>query len=111
MYRLGQCTLVYIHQSQDENYNPVIEKISKTVKCQLMDAFSLNYYQNQTRDMRRARNLVIAKHNSFDQVVNDKVYKLEYAEIGRFKYKVTNILKDRNSDLNVVLDCEEVMNE
>lgn len=111
MYRLGQCTLVYVRHTQDINYNPTIETISKIINCKLMDAFSQNYYQNQTRDMRRARNIVIPKSYSFDQVLENETYQLEYADINQKRYKITNILKDRNSSLQVILDCEEVMNE
>lgn len=111
MYRLGQVSLVYVRHTQDIDYNPVIESVSKLVKCKLMDAFSVNYYQNQTRDMRRARNIVVAKNYSFDVIQDNVSYQLEYADIGTKRYKITNILKDRKSSLQVILDCEEVMNE
>lgn len=111
MYRLGQCTLIYLHHSVDENYNPIIERVEKLVKCKLMESFSFNYYQNQTRDMRKSKNIIVAKTDAFDQIVNDNRYQLEYVLIGGTKYKLINLLKDRNSSLNSILDCQEVINE
>lgn len=111
MYRLGQCTLVYVRQAHDENYNPITETASKVVKCKIMDAFSVNYYQNQTRDMRKSKNIIVAKPYTNNLVQNNESYQLERVEIGSVVYTITNILKDRNSDLNAILDCQEVINE
>lgn len=111
MYRLGKCSLVYVRHTQDVDYNPLTETTSVEVNCKLMEAFSLSYYQNQTRDMRRARNIIVPKYMSCDRIIENERYQLEYADIGNTRYKITNILKDRNSSLNVILDCEEVMNE
>lgn len=110
MRRQGEVTLVYLHQSNDEDGNPTIEEYTHVVKCSLIDAFSLNYYQNQSRDMRRTRNIGVAKHYTFDHVDGDKRYKLEFADLGTTRYKITNILLDRNSSLKMILDCDEVMN-
>ena len=111
MYRLGQCELVYIHQGVDSNYNPVIEEHTKTVKCALMDSFSQNYYQNQSRDMRKSKNIIIPKTSTFDVYIGSKRYQLEKVNFGTRKYKVINILINRDSSLTSILDAEEIINE
>lgn len=111
MYRLGQCTLRYVHQTKDVNYNPIIDIKERVIKCSLMNTFSFNYYQSQTRDMRRSMNLVIPKHYVSDYVVDDVKYKLEYALVGGTKYKVINVLRDKKSSLHSILDLQEVINE
>ena len=111
MYRLGQVELLYVHQSKDENYNPITEEISRTIKCSLMDAFSLNYYQNQTRDMRKSRNIIVPKSYTYDIEEDGKKYQLEYCKLNSLRYKVKNILIDKSTSLNLILDCEEIINE
>lgn len=111
MYRLGQVKLIYIHQTKDEDYNPVIEVNEKIVKCSLMNSFSASYYVNQSRDMRHTKNIIIPKYDSLDVYSDNKRFQLEYCELGGAKYKVNNILTNRNSSLSVILDCDEVMNE
>ena len=111
MYRLGDTVLIFIHQSKDENYNPTIETLERRVKCSLMNSFSASYYVNQSRDMRRTRNIIVPKHNTFDIYQDNKRYQLEYCKLGAVKYKISNILTNRKSNLSVILDCDEVMNE
>lgn len=111
MYRLGQCTLRYVHQTTDNNYNPIIEIEDRIVKCSLMDTFSLNYYQNQTRDMRNSKNIVVAKNHLLNVEKDNKFFQLEYVLFGNKKFKIMNILKDRKSSLKAILDCQEVINE
>ena len=111
MYRLGEAELIYIHQGKDDNYNPVIETESKSVRCSLMDSFSVNYYQNQTRDMRKSKNIIVPKTYTFDVYLGDKRFQLEYVKLGAVKYKVMNILINRESSLTSILDCEQIINE
>lgn len=111
MYRLGEVELVYICQTKDDNYNPVNLSYSRLVKCSLRNAFSANYYNNQTRDMRRTRNIIVSKDYTHDVYIDSKRYQLEYAKLGAVKYSVRNILKDNNSSLQMILDCDEVINE
>lgn len=111
MVRFGQVELVFINQSNDNEGNPVINEHRDTVKCSLVDAFSQNYYQNQQRDMRRARNIKVPQYSVLSRYIEGKRYQLEYANIGDIRYKVTNILLDRSSALMSILDLEEVMSE
>lgn len=111
MYRLGRCDLVYIHQFKDDDYNPKIDKFFKPVKCHLMNSFSSNYYRNQTRDMRKSKNIRIPKYLVNDIFKCEKRYSLEYVYIGHLKYKIVNILMDKDSSLYSILDCEEIINE
>lgn len=110
MNRLGEVELIYISQKVDENYNPIVEEERKLVNCTLMESFSVGYYLNQTRDVRKSKNIVIPTTYTFDVMLGDKRYQLEYAKLGTVKYKVTNILNNRKSSLTSILDCEEVMN-
>lgn len=110
MYRLNNCSLVYKRNSRDANGNPTVLAIEKVVKCTVMDSFSLNYYQNQQRDMRSSRNIVIAKPYTFDHVVGDDHYQLEEVKFDGRRFKVQNILLNRNSAITSILDCQEIMN-
>ena len=111
MYRLGQVELVYLHQSEDSNYNPVIEEHRVLVKCTLMDTFSVNYYLNQSREMKNSKNIIVPKTYCNDVIIGSKRYQLEYANFGTRKYKIVNVLNNRDSSLTSILDTEEVINE
>lgn len=111
MNRLTQCDLVYVHQGQDDEGNTVIETKSKTVKCAIMESFSVNYYNSQERDMRNSKNIVVALPYADDFSEDGKRYRLEYANFKGVKYKVTNILNNRRSAITSILDCQEVKGE
>lgn len=111
MYRLSQCELVYINQSRSENGSPIITKHFKSVKCKLMESFSQNYYQSQTREMRNTKNIIISKPYTEDVKIDGATYHLEYVNFNDRKYKVVNILVNRKSTITSILDCDEVVNE
>lgn len=111
MYRLNECALVYINQSKDERGNPVITKHLKNIKCKIMESFSQNYYQSQTREMRNSKNIIVSKPYIEDVVIDGAIYHLEYVNFYDRKYKVKNILVNRRSAITSILDCEEVVNE
>lgn len=111
MYRLSQCELVYINQSRDSRGNPVITPLLKMVKCKIMESFSQNYYQSQTREMRNTKNILISKPYTEDISIDGATYHLEYVNFNSHKYKVINILVNRGSAITSILDCDEVINE
>lgn len=111
MNRFGHVELVFINQTNDADGNPVITEYKETVKCTLTDSFSLNYYQNQNRDMRRSKNIKVAKFSVLSRYIDGNYYQLEFANISGRRYKVANILLDRNTSLMSLLDLEEVMSE
>lgn len=108
---MGQVELVFVNQTNDDDGNPIINEERETVKCTLTDAFSQNYYQNQNRDMRRARNIKVAKFKVADRMIDGNRYQLESAYLNGFRYKISNILIDRTSSLMAILDMDEVMSE
>lgn len=108
MYIKGQAELIYEGQGVAENGSPTILPITKVVKVDEAETFSNNYYNDQQRNMRLSRNLIIPTYLALDQVVNNITYELMYVTYLDKKYKVKNILKVRNTRQRMLLDIQEV---
>lgn len=113
MYIKSQVELIYVAQGVAENGSPLELFINKSVKCNEMQTFSANYYNDQQRNMRTSRNLVIPTYLTEDLIeleddCTPKRYELMYCKYDGRKYKVKNILKMRDTRLNMILDVQEV---
>lgn len=109
MYIKAEVDLIYIGQDTATNGSPVQLQISKKVRCDEMETFSNNYYNEQMRNMRESRNLLIPTYLTHDiQDQNGKTYELMYVIYDGRKYKVRNILKKRGTRQMMILDVQEV---
>lgn len=108
MFIKSECELIYQGQGVMPNGSPTILEITSTVRCDEMETFSNNYYNDQQRNMRISRNLVIPTYMTEDLVVDDVRYELMYCNYHGRKYKVRNILKVRNTRQKMILDIQEV---
>lgn len=108
MYVKAEVELIYVGQDHLENGSPVQLEQSKTVRCDEMETFSNNYYNEQQRNMRLSRNLIVPTYLTHDLEDQGKTYELMYAVYGGKKYKVRNILKKRGTRQQMILDIQEV---
>lgn len=108
MFIKSTVELIYVSQSVAENGSPVELTYSQTVKCDEMETFSNYYYNDQQRNMRISRNLVIPTHYCDDIILTDSRYELMYCNYDGRKYKIRNILKMKGTRTQMILDCEEV---
>lgn len=114
MFIKSQVELVYEGQDVADNGDPIRVYISKVVRCDEIETFSHQFYDDQERNMRLSRNLVIPTHYTEDIIDCDgKRYELMYCNYDNRKYKVRNILKYKsntfkNTRLKMVLDLEEL---
>lgn len=116
MYIKSQAELIYVGQGVADNGSPTLKEISKVVRVDEMETFSNNYYNNEQRNMRLSRNLVIPTYYTEDIFENDDCccesdddrYELMYVRYDGRKYKVKNILKMRNTRQRMILDIQEV---
>lgn len=100
--------LIYEGKGRAENGSPLTLKITKTVKCNEMETFSNQYYTEQSRNMRKSRNILIPTFLTQDIVSDGVTYELLYANYNGRLYKVRNILKARNTRRQMILDIQEV---
>lgn len=96
MFIKSQVELIYEGQGVEANGSPTVLEIKKTIKVDEAETFSANYYNNQQRNMRLSRNLVIPTHYCDDIVEDGVTYELMYVNYYGKKYKVRNILKARD---------------
>lgn len=108
MFIKSQCELIYQGQGVITNGSPVSLEVREIVRCDEMEIFSANYYNDQQRNMRQSRNLVVPTYQTFDKVVDGKTYELMYVIYDGRKYKVRNILKYRGTRQRMILDIQEV---
>ena len=108
MFIKSKVELIYVGQGVAENGSPTILQESKVVKCNEMETFSNNYYNDQQRNMRQSRNLVVPTYLTEDLEISGKRYELMYAMYDGRKYKVRNILKLRDTRQSMILDIQEV---
>lgn len=113
MFIKSEVTLIYQGQGVAENGSPTILEKTKLVRCEELETFSNNYYNDQQRNMRTARNLVIPTYQTEDIIDNDVRYELMYVEYHDRKYKVRNILKykgryNQRTRQKMILDVQEV---
>ena len=97
-------------QGVAENGSPLELEMRKVVKVDEMETFSNNYYNEQQRNMRVSRNLVVPTYLTDDKVCceNGNRYELMYVIYDGRKYKVRNILKMRHTRQRMILDIQEV---
>lgn len=108
MYIKAEAELIYEGQGVAENGSPTILQISQVIRVDEVETFSNNYYNDQQRNMRLSRNLVIPTYFANDQVIDGVTYELMYVNYYGKKYKVKNILKVRNTRQRMLLDIQEV---
>lgn len=109
MYIKSEVELIYEAQSVADNGSPIAIFKSKVVRCDEMETFSNNYYNNQQRNMRLSRNIIVPTYLTEDIIdCEDQRYELMYCIYDNRKYKVRNILKMRNTRQRMILDVQEV---
>lgn len=110
MYIKSQVELIYVGQGVADNGSPTSLEKKKVIRCDEMETFSNNYYNEQQRNMRLSRNLVIPTQYTNDICCecDDTRYELMYVNYDGRKYKVKNILKMRNTRQRMILDIQEV---
>lgn len=100
--------LIYEGKGKAENGSPLTLEITKTVKCNEMETFSNQYYTDQSRNMRKSRNILVPTFLTQDIVENGVRYELLYVVYNDRRYKVRNILKARKTRRTMILDIQEV---
>lgn len=108
MYIKSIADLIYTSQSKNENGSPIELEIVKTVKVNETETFSSRYYNDEQRLMRLSRNLIVPTYYVKDIQENGLNYELSYVNYEGKKYKVRNILKVKNTRLNMLLDIQEL---
>lgn len=107
MYIKSEAELIYEGQGVAENGSPTILQTSQVIKVDEAETFSNNYYNDQQRNMRLSRNLIIPSFFTNDKILNGVTYELMYVNYDGKKYKVKNILKVRNTRQKMLLDIQE----
>ena len=110
MYIKAEVELIYEGQGVADNGSPTLLEKKKVIRCDEMETFSNNYYNEQQRNMRLSRNLVVPTYYTDDLICCDdgNRYELMYVNYDNRKYKVRNILKMRNTRQRMILDIQEV---
>ena len=108
MFIKSEVELIYQGQGVLDNGSPVLLEKTETVRCDEMETFSNNYYNEQQRNMRLSRNLVVPTYLTEDIIDDGKRYELMYCIYDGRKFKVRNILKMRNTRQRMILDIQEV---
>lgn len=113
MFIKSVAELIYEGQGVADNGSPVYLTISKVVRVNELETFSINYYNEQQRNMRLSRNLVVPTYLTNDIVQNDVTYELMYVNYDDKKYRIRNILKYRGTysgrtRQSMILDIQEV---
>lgn len=108
MFIKSECELIYQGQGVMENGSPTLLEVSQTVRCDEMETFSNNYYNEQQRNMRLSRNLVVPSYLCDDITENNVNYELMYVIYDDRKFKVRNILKYKGTRQRMILDIQEV---
>ena len=109
MYIKSIADLIYTSQSKNENGSPVeLEIIKEKVKVNEAETFSNRYYTDEQRLMRLSRNLIVPTYYVKDIQENGLNYELSYVNYEGKRYKVRNILKVKNTRLNMLLDIQEL---
>lgn len=104
--RKNECELLYVKTEKDGAYSEDVYKYPLLIGCDVLKTFSLNYYDRQNRNKRKSINLNIPSY--YVDLHADEGYELEYLNFENKRYKIENILDDRDrGDMYVILDCEE----
>ena len=108
MYIKSEADLIYVGQGAATNGSPIELTEKVTVRVDEMETFSNNYYNDQQRNMRLSRNLVVPTYLTQDISVEDKMYELMYVDYQSKHYRVRNILKLRGTRQKMILDIQEI---
>ena len=116
MFIKSEVILIYEGQGVTEDGSPTLLNIEKpNIRCDEMETFSNRYYNEQERNMRTSRNLVIPTYLTNDIYQDDVRYELLYCIYDGLKYKVKNILKYRGNKFDkgytrqkMILDIQEL---
>lgn len=108
MFNKSVVTLIYEGKGKASNGSPLTLTLTKSIKCNEMETFSNQYYNEQNRNMRKSRNLRVPTHYTLDIVEENIRYELLYVEYFNRRYKVRNILKARDTRREMILDIQEV---
>ena len=109
MYVKAEAELVYVGLGVASNGSPINLELKKTVRVDEMETFSQNYYNEEQRNMRLSRNLVIPTYLTEDIASLDGInYELMYVNYDGKRYKVKHILKLRGTRQRMILDIQEV---
>ena len=116
MFIKSQAKLIYVGQGVADNGSPfTLEIVKDNIRVDEMQTFSSNYYNDQQRNMRLSRNLVVPTYLTFDIFEDNKRYELMYVEYDNLKYKIKHILKFKpnrysrgNTRQKMILDIEEL---
>jgi len=100
--------LIYQGLGVADNGSPINLEYSEVVRCDELKQFSVNYYNDQQRNMRKSRNLIVPTYLVEDREIEGKRYELMYCVYDGRKYKVKNILTERHTRQTMILDIEEV---
>lgn len=117
MFIKAETTLIYEGQGVTDNGSPIVLTYEvPNVKVNEMETFSNNYYNDQQRNMRLSRNLVIPTYLTDDYIdCQGNRYELMYCIYDNKKYRVKNILKYNGNKYNrgytrqkMILDIQEL---
>lgn len=115
MFIKSEVELIYEGQGVLENGSPTLITTSKLVRCDEMETFSSMYYNDEERNMRLSRNLVIPTYLTNDVILDGNRYELMFVIYQGRKYKVKNILKYKANKYSegktrqkMILDVEEL---
>lgn len=110
MYIKSSADLIYISQGVLPNGSPY--DLSYTLESQMVDegnTFTNQYYSEQQRTMRQAKNLIIPSYLAEDIPLDNKMYELSQVKYNGKLYKVRNILKVKGTRQKVILDIQELL--
>lgn len=113
MFIKSEAELIYEGQGVADNGSPVSLQKSVVVRVDELETFSSNYYNEQQRNMRLSRNLVVPTYLTNDIIEDDVVYELMYVNYQDKNYRVRNILKYSSRQTGrtrqkMILDIQEV---
>lgn len=111
MQYYSTATLIYVGTSQHENGSPYEVILTRDVKVKEISRFSRYYYSNSAvnqRNMRKARNLVVPRELATDVVRDGITYELQRVTYNGVNYRIYEVLAYFQTDLRVILDCEEI---
>ena len=113
MFIKAVAKLIYQGQGVADNGSPIALEKTCIVRVDELETFSINYYNEQQRNMRLSRNLVVPTYYTNDIECDGVVYELMYVDYQDKKYRVKNILKYRGRYTGrtrqlMILDIQEV---
>lgn len=102
--------LVYVNRYKLENGSPAQRTIETTVKVDLANNFSDNFYLERGRTMRNSLSLIVNAYHTDDISDNDgNNYYLAYVNYNGSRYAVENILYYNHNVYKRLLDLKKVI--